>query len=709
MTDSTELLKKWRKDHGANIATVGDAGWVDIPRIQTGVFPVDLATGGGFPMGKLSIVYGPESSNKTNLMLGAIREGQKAYPDKMAAIVDAEHEVNIPWCKQLGLDTDRLIVLHPDYAEQAVDMVESLIYAKDIFLVGLDSIAALAKQSEVDASAEKGSYGGASILVGRMTRKAVVGFSKMARENIQAPALICINQIRMKMDAGPHGNPECLHADTLVNFVDGRSIPIRQVVEQKIDAPIWAFNEDTKTFFESRIISHHYNGEANSGDFLVVSAQGVDTKNGVFSATVTYTHKFLTFDGWKTAGELQVGELLLTKYRSVISGTVKDFLAGALCGDATLFRPNAGLNCGIKFQDSQNPDYAAWKARLLERFFNVSGSKGTFVVSPTYDLGKFGEQFAGTRHPQGLFNNFSWLGFAIWIMDDGHYSRSRYTLSIGRFKEDTETKEYISECLQDLGLNHSWSNKNVVFTAASSKIIAAKCRQYAPECMEYKFPGDLGGTGFGVHLTHAGVKFLPTYTPIISVGQASPRKYRDTGLYDLHIEGHHNYLAGNMDNGFVVHNTMPGGMAQKFAASLILRTYGKNVMESKLHKVLPAYKECSVIVKKWKVPILSMNAEYKMQMIAAAGNPAGFVADWNTISAYMKELDYLAKAGDKPGMGWLMSGEKFLTLEKCREALYADAVMLQNMKATLIAELLEKGSASATSEGDIELDVGVEE
>ena len=152
-------------------------------------------------------------------------------------------------------------------------------------------------------------------------------------------------------------------------------------MEQKIDAPIWAFNEDTGQFFETRILSHHYNGEAKDGDFRTVKAQGVDTKNGVFSATVTYTHKFLTSEGWTTAGELKEGDLLLTKYRSVISGTVKDFLAGALCGDSTLFRPNAGVNCGLKLQDSINPQYASWKAKLLSPFFKVVGEEGRRIIS----------------------------------------------------------------------------------------------------------------------------------------------------------------------------------------------------------------------------------------------------------------------------------------------------------------------------------------
>lgn len=695
MSDAAEIMAKMQKEYGQSSAKKGNDQYVDTPRLPTGIFPLDLASGGGFPMGRVSLVYGPESSGKTNITLKAIGQGQIKFPDKVAVFVDAEGSYDPDWATLMGVDTSRLIVMSPEYAEQAVDMVEGFLYAKDVFAVVLDSVAALTTQNEVESSAEKAAVGGASAVVGKMFRKATVSFNRMRNQGLMPPAFIGINQIRHKIGV-MFGNPECLHADTLVNFVDGRSIPIRKVVEEKIDAPIWAFNEDSGEFFESRILSHHYNGEAKDGDFLVVSAQGVDTKNGVFSATVTYTHKFLTFNGWKTAGELEVGELLLTKYRSVISGSVLDFLAGALCGDATLFKPNAGLNCGLKFQDSQNPEYAAWKASLLEPFFNVTGGDGKFVVSPTYDLGKFGEQFAGCRHPQGLFNNFSWLGFAVWIMDDGHYSRNRYSLSVGRFKDDEQTKEYISDCLHDLGLDHAWNGKNILFTVEASREIAAKCRDYAPDCMAYKFPEQVVGTGTVLCLKNKGVQYIPTYTPVTSVVQASSRKYRDRGLYDLHIEGHHNYLAGNMDNGFVVHNTMPGGNAPKYASSFTLRVYGKNEVDKKIHPVMPAWKDTSFVIQKWKMPILATHGEFKMLMLEGMGQNPGWVNDWNTVSSYLKELDYLSK-GEKSG--WSMFGEDYPTLQACRDSLYAQLDVLQEAKAQIITELLSKGSTKGPSEG----------
>jgi recombination protein RecA len=265
MSTSVELIKKIKKDHGENIALIGRQAWVDMPRLPTGIFPVDLAMGGGFIRGKVNIVYGPESSNKTNLLLGAVREGQKMHPGQKAVIIDAEHDLNIPYAESQGVDPDRLIILYPEHAEMAVDFVESFLYAEDIFCVGLDSIAALTKQSEVENDASKNSYGGASILVGKLMRKAVVAFSKMQNSGIVAPAFVAINQIRFKMDAGPHGNPETMpggqaqkYAASMIlrtyakNVMDTKlhpSMPVFKegsIIVKKWKCPILAVNAEYK-------------------------------------------------------------------------------------------------------------------------------------------------------------------------------------------------------------------------------------------------------------------------------------------------------------------------------------------------------------------------------------------------------------------------------------------------------------------------------
>lgn len=348
---SDSIMKKIGKDHGAFIATRGDTKYEDVPRIPTGIFPLDLALGGGLPMGKVTIIWGNESSNKTNVVLKAIGQGQKLYPDKKAVFVDAEHGYDEAWAAQMGVDTAKLIVIHPEYAEQAIDIIEQFLYATDVFMVALDSVAALSTQNEIDSSAEKMAVGGAALKLGSMFKKITVSFNKMKNQGQIAPAFVAINQVRQKV--------------------------------------------------------------------------------------------------------------------------------------------------------------------------------GVMYGSP---------------------------------------------------------------------------------------------------------------------------------------------------------------------------DVMPGGFAQKFAASCIIRLHGKNEMDKTIHPVLPAYKMTTATISKWKFPILSTVSEFKMQMVPGGGRYPGHVEDWNTVSTYLKELDYLSK-GDKGG--WVLFGEPYQTLIDCRDALYEDVALVMETKATIINELLARGVVEPPEEASL--------
>lgn len=347
MSTASEVMKKLSKDYGTGVVKIGGDAYEDVSRLPSGIFALDLASGGGFPMGKLSIVYGMESSGKTNVALKSIAQGHRIFPDKKAVFLDLEHAYDPQWAAKLGVDQNKIIVVSPEYAEQAVDIVEAFLYATDIYVIVVDSLAAMSTQNEIDSSAEKASVGGSSLLIGKMCRKVTTSFSRMRNQGLLAPSFIAINQIRNKI--------------------------------------------------------------------------------------------------------------------------------GVMYGD--------------------------------------------------------------------------------------------------------------------------------------------------PE-------------------------------------------------------------------------TMPGGNAPRYASSFTLRLYGKNEMDKKINSVLPAYKKTSIIIKKWKFPILATTSEFMMQMVDGAGRPAGFVDDWNTVSNYMKELDYLVKAKAR----WVMCGEEFQTLEAAKTALYANEKLLAEVKATLIKELLDKGNLKEPSQ-----------
>ena len=228
-----EVLAATKKDYGANVGHFGDLV-VQSDRIPTGIFPFDLAIGGGFPRGRLSIIYGQESSNKTNLALKAIASHQALWPKETCIFFDIENSFNGEWAARLGVQVDKLLVLKPDYAEQAVDMVESFIQAEDCGLVVLDSIAALVTTLEAESSADKAVVGGNSIVVGKLVRKATLGFNQANKEG-RSPSLICINQTRFKV-AVMFGDPETMPGGNAPIFASQLTIRVygKNVIDTKV-------------------------------------------------------------------------------------------------------------------------------------------------------------------------------------------------------------------------------------------------------------------------------------------------------------------------------------------------------------------------------------------------------------------------------------------------------------------------------------------
>lgn len=248
MSNTLDIMKKIAKDHGNHIVKMGGDDYADTPRIPTGIFSFDLASGGGFPMGRVSIVWGAESSNKTNMVLLAIAQGQQIYPDKKAVFVDAEHAFDAAWARKLGVDTDKLIVIHPEFAEQAVDFIESFLYADDVFLVALDSIAALSTQNEIESSAEKAAVGGAALVTGKMFKKATVSFNRMRNQGFLPPAFIAINQVRNKIGV-MYGSPDIMPGGFAPRFASSFTVRVhgKNIIDKKINAVMPTYKEVSVT------------------------------------------------------------------------------------------------------------------------------------------------------------------------------------------------------------------------------------------------------------------------------------------------------------------------------------------------------------------------------------------------------------------------------------------------------------------------------
>jgi len=115
-----------------------------VRRLPTGIFEFDFYTGGGFPCGRYSTVYGPESSNKTNLCLKAVASAQRQKPPCNKAVwVNIEQTFDPAWAEKMGVDTKELLVVQAGYGEEAIDLVDALVRAEDVAILVVDSLAGL--------------------------------------------------------------------------------------------------------------------------------------------------------------------------------------------------------------------------------------------------------------------------------------------------------------------------------------------------------------------------------------------------------------------------------------------------------------------------------------------------------------------------------------------------------------------------------------
>jgi len=188
--------------------------------ISTGTLSIDIATGvGGVARGRITEIYGPESSGKTTLALHIIAEAQKAGGS--AAFIDAEHALDIGYAERLGVKVDDLLVSQPDYGEQALEIVEILIRSGAVDVIVVDSVAALVPKAEIDGNAGDSHVGLQARLMSQAMRK-LTGVLK--RTNT---AIIFINQIRMKIGV-MFGNPETTTGGNALKFYSSLRLDIRR-------------------------------------------------------------------------------------------------------------------------------------------------------------------------------------------------------------------------------------------------------------------------------------------------------------------------------------------------------------------------------------------------------------------------------------------------------------------------------------------------
>ena len=553
-----------KKKYGSVITPLSK-GCGEIKTVSTGSLGLDLALGrGGMALGRVYEIFGPNSGGKSTLGVHVIIQGQRR--GMKCAYLDAEMAVDPVLFTNYGVDAKKLDLVQVYGGEPNLDILERLIRTGIYDIIVVDSVSALIPMSEAEADIDKDQMA----LQARLMSKALRKITPIAAEN--KTLLIFINQLRMKL--GSYG---CFHGDTLVNFVNGESIPIRKVVDEKIKGNVFSLNESTGDIEEKPIVNWYDNGEVETDtDFIYIQTSSVSDKDKI-DFTCTPVHKLYTKDGWRKAKELSIGDKLVSKYTQTINGTYGDFLLGVLVGDSyiSIKYKNTG---SLKLQDNENRAYIKWKLDKLSNFIEFNEcdvAKGyEYSSNYMYEFAKI-KKTIGDRYITYFLDNYTDLGFAVWMMDNGsldlNNGHRRYGVSIKRIKNDFKKCEEVKNKLIELGFDCNYFLDSGFFqfeTHITNKIAATICN-YVPQCMEYKLPVKYRGRYKEFTLENCPT-IVKDFVEVKEIRKASKHQMRKKRKFDISVEGNNNYMVGGKSNGIIAHNspqTTTGGGALAFWAT----------------------------------------------------------------------------------------------------------------------------------------------
>src|SRR4030095_3030610 len=232
MADSEKLkslqiaIDQIEKNHGkGSIMKLGDGVITKIDCISTSSISLDAALGvGGIPRGRMTEIYGPESSGKTTVCLHVIAEAQKK--GGLAAFIDTEHALDTGYAKKLGVDVENLLISQPEYGEQALEIVETLVRSNALDVIVVDSVAALTPRAEIEGEMGDSHMGLQARLMSQALRKLTAAVSK---SNI---SLIFTNQLREKIGV-MFGSPETTTGGKALKFYASVRLDVRRIAQIK--------------------------------------------------------------------------------------------------------------------------------------------------------------------------------------------------------------------------------------------------------------------------------------------------------------------------------------------------------------------------------------------------------------------------------------------------------------------------------------------